>query len=35
MLFLSLSGGRVLNVTAPCAEARQFAVAALGHVAAA
>jgi len=34
MLFLSLSGGRVLNVTAPCALARQFAAAALSHVAA-
>jgi hypothetical protein len=32
MLFLSLSGGRVLNVTAPCSEARQFAAAAIGHI---
>ena len=32
MLFVSLSGGRVLNVTAPCPIARAFAVKALGRL---
>jgi hypothetical protein len=32
MLFVSLSGGRVLNVTAPCPIARAFAVKALSHL---
>jgi hypothetical protein len=34
MLFLPLSQGRVLNVTAPCAQARRFATVALTHLAA-
>ncbi len=32
MLLVPLSGGRVLNVTAPCALAQRFAAAALGHL---
>jgi hypothetical protein len=32
MLFVSLSGGRVLNVTAPCPIARAFAVKALSRL---
>jgi hypothetical protein len=34
MLFVALPAGRVLNVTAPCAIARQFAATALGRIAA-
>jgi ABC-type Fe3+-hydroxamate transport system substrate-binding protein len=34
MLFLPLSRGRILNVTAPCAQAQRFAAAALIHIAA-
>jgi hypothetical protein len=32
MLFVPLSGGRLLNVTAPCAVARQFAAVAVGRL---
>jgi hypothetical protein len=34
MLFLPLPRGRILNVTAPCAQAQRFAAAALIHIAA-